>query len=174
MFGELVTGDYFSTLGLEPARGRFFSPEEDSTPGAHPVAVMNYATWQQRFGGAPDIVGRTLRINNVVFTVIGVAPPEFIGVNAIFGPDLWIPAAMAEQLLPNEMQNALTDRGKADLPGRGAIEAGRHPGAGAGQPGQPSRRTWRVEYPDSEQGHTVTVLPIRDVLFASASTSVPV
>jgi len=70
--------------------GRFFLPDEDGIPGAHAVAVMNYATWQTHFGGANDIVGRTLRLNNVVFTVIGVAPPKFIGVNAIFGPDLWI------------------------------------------------------------------------------------
>ncbi len=124
MFSELVTGNYFSTLGLRPARGRFFLPEEDSTPGAHAVAVMNYGTWQTRFGGADDIVGKTLRLNNVVFTVIGVAPPAFIGVNAIFGPDLWIPAAMAEQLLPNEMQNALSDRGKAIFLGVGRFKPG--------------------------------------------------
>src|SRR5205823_4371224 len=99
MFTELVTGNYFSTLGLTPARGRFFLPEEDSTPGAHAVAVMNYGTWQARFAGAPDIVGRTLRLDNVVFTVIGVAPPRFIGISAMFGPDLWIPVAMAGLLI---------------------------------------------------------------------------
>src|SRR5258708_1112010 len=93
MFSELVTGNYFSTLGLSPARGRFFWPEEDSTPGTHAVAVMNYGTWQARFGGADDIIGKTLRLNSGVFTVVGIAPPQFIGVNAIFGPDLWIPAA---------------------------------------------------------------------------------
>jgi hypothetical protein len=75
MFGELVTGNYFSTLGLSPARGRFFLPDEDGTPGAHPVTVMSYATWQQRFGGAGDVVGKTLRLNNIVFTVVGVGPP---------------------------------------------------------------------------------------------------
>lgn len=69
MFSELVTGNYFSTLGLTPAVGRFFAPEEDRTPGAYPVAVMNYATWKGRFGGQTSIVGKTLRLNNVVFTV---------------------------------------------------------------------------------------------------------
>jgi hypothetical protein len=78
MFGEFVTGNYFSTLGLEPARGRFFLSDEDSHPGAHPVAVMSYAAWQAKFGGANDIVGKTLRLNSLVFTVIGVAPPRFI------------------------------------------------------------------------------------------------
>ena len=56
MFSELVTGNYFSTLGLRPAKGRFFLPEEDGVPGGHAVAVMNHATWQTRFGGAEDIV----------------------------------------------------------------------------------------------------------------------
>lgn len=111
MFGEFVTGSYFPTLDLRPVRGRFFFPEEDSKPGAYPVAVMNYATWQARFGGASDIVGKTLQLNSVVFTVIGVAPPRFIGVSAIFGPDLWIPAAMIERSLPGEMpRSALFQR----------------------------------------------------------------
>ena len=110
-------------------------PEEDSTPGAHAVAVMNYGTWQARFGGASDIVGKTLRLNSVVFTVIGVAPPQFIGVNGFFGPDLWIPAAMAEQLLPNEMQNALTDRSKAVFQGVGRFKPRSHAHAGPGQYG---------------------------------------
>lgn len=76
MFVELVTGNYFSTLGLKPTTGRFFLSEEDATPGAHAVAVMNYGTWQTRFGGTTDIIGKTLRLNHIVFTVIGVAPPH--------------------------------------------------------------------------------------------------
>src|SRR5258708_4003342 len=132
IFSELVTGNYFSTLGLNPAKGRFFLPEKESTPGAHAVAVMNYATWQTRFGGADDIIGKTLRVNNVVFMVIGVAPPKFIGVNAIFGPDLWIPATMAEQLLPSQMQNALSDRHKAIFQGVGRFQPGVKPAVAAG------------------------------------------
>lgn len=58
-------------------------PEEDSTPGAHAVAVMNHGTWQAPFGGADDSVGKTLRLNGVVVTVVGIAPPGFMGVNAV-------------------------------------------------------------------------------------------
>ena len=169
MFGELVTGNYFSTLSLSPAMGRFFLPEEDSIPGAHAVAVMNYGTWQERFGGAGDIVGKTLRLNNVVFTVVGIAPPKFIGVNAIFGPDLWIPAAMAEQLLPNEMQTALSDRRKAIFLGVGRFK----PGVARTQ-AQANMATIASdlarEFPAANQGHTVTVRPISDVFFGSASS----
>ena len=135
MFGELVTGNYFSTLGLSPARGRFFVPEEDGTPGAHPVAVMNYGTWQASFGSAADIVGKTLRINNIVFTVIGVAPPRFIGVNAIFGPDFWIPAAMAEQLTAERDAECVHRSRQSDFPRDRAIGAGDDRSAGASEYG---------------------------------------
>ena len=74
LFGELVTGSYFDTLGLSPAKGRFFRPEEDAAPGAAPVIVLAYGTWQHRFGGASDIVGRSIRLDGVVFSVIGIAP----------------------------------------------------------------------------------------------------
>lgn len=174
MFSELVTGNYFSTLGLKPALGRFFLPEEDGAPGAHAVAVMNYGTWQTRFGAASGIVGKTLRLNHLVFTVIGVAPPKFIGVNSLFGPDLWIPSAMAEQLLPNEMRDALTDRAKAVFQGIGRLR----PGVSRVQ-AQANIATIASalarEYPEANQGHTATVRPIMDLFFGSAGTgSMPI
>ncbi len=167
MFSELVTGNYFSTLGLRPAMGRFFLPEEDSTPGAHAVAVMNYGTWQARFGATGDIIGKTLRLNNVVFTVIGVAPPKFIGVNAIFGPDLWIPTAMAEQLLPTEMQGALSDRSKAGFLGVGRLKVGVSRTQAQDNIATIASALAR-EYPEADEGHTAAVRPITDVIFGSA------
>ncbi|HEY1494946.1 MAG TPA: ABC transporter permease, partial [Candidatus Solibacter sp.] len=113
MFAELATANYFPVLGVRPALGRFFSSDEDGAPGEHAVAVMNYGTWQGRFGGAPEIIGSTLVLNNLSFTVIGVAPPAFLGINAIMGPDVWVPAAMSERLLPGEMTAVFTNRTKA-------------------------------------------------------------
>src|SRR5205085_10071911 len=169
MFTELVTSNYFSTLGLRPARGRFFLPEEDSTPGAHAVAVMNYGTWQARFGASQDIIGKTVALNNMAFTVIGVAPPKFIGVSALFGPDLWIPAAMAELLLPNEMHNALRDRSKAVFQGVGRLK----PGVSRAQ-AQANMATIASAlahaYPEANAGHTATVRPITDALLGSTSS----
>jgi predicted permease len=167
LFSELVTDNYFSTLGLTPAKGRFFLPDDDRTRGAQAVAVMNYGTWQSRFGGVGDIVGKTLRLNGLVFTVIGVAPPQFIGVNAIFGPDLWIPATMAERFLPNEMQNAFSDRSKAILVGVGRLK----PGVTQAR-AQANMATLALalasEYPATNEGHTAIVRPIRDAVFGSA------
>lgn len=168
MFGELVTGNYFSTLGLKPAVGRFFLPEEDSTPGGHAVAVMNYATWQGRFGGQSDIIGKTLRLNNVVFTVIGVAPPRFLGVNLVFGPDLWIPAAMAEQLLPGEMGHALGDRSKAQFEAVGRLKPAISPAEADGNIAAIASALAR-EYPETDKGHTATVRSIKDILYGDGS-----
>ncbi|MGH9620392.1 MAG: ADOP family duplicated permease [Bryobacteraceae bacterium] len=170
IFAELVTANYFQTLGLRPARGRFFLPREDSAPGDHPVAVLNYGTWQTRFGGAHDIVGKSLRLDNVVFTVVGVAPPHFIGVNAIFGPDLWIPAAMAERLLPVQMKNILTARGKGVFQGVARLK----PGIGRKQAQADLTTiasTLAREYPETDQGHAIAVEPIFDAVFGSSTGS---
>ena len=103
-------------------------------------------------------------MNNVVFTVIGVAPPHFIGVNAIFGPDLWVPAAMAERLFPNSMQNALTDRDKAAFLGVGRLKphvTGRRRG-----PTSHLASASGAAYPATNEGHTATVRPLREILLA--------
>lgn len=168
MFTELVTGNYFPTLGIKPAAGRFFLPEEDSTPGGHPVAVMNYATWQGRFGGVSGIIGKTLRLNNVVFTVIGIAPPRFIGVNTMFGPDLWIPAAMAEELLPGEMEHVLSARDKAEFEAIGRLKPGVSRERAQADIATIAAGLAR-EYPATDRDHGVKVLSLRDVLFADGS-----
>ncbi len=78
LFGELVTANYFDTLGLRPVKGRFFLPEEDRTLSTHAVVVLGLRRLAAAsFGGAPDIVGRTISINRVMFTVIGIAPEGF-------------------------------------------------------------------------------------------------
>jgi predicted permease len=124
VFAELVTGNYFETLGVKPLIGRFFLPQEDRTPGGHPVLVLGYAPWQGRFGGRPDIVGQTIRINGIAFTVTGVAPEGFKGLNAVFGPDIWIPSMMTEQVVPVQMRNWLTDRSALGFRATGRLRPG--------------------------------------------------
>jgi predicted permease len=170
IFGEFVTANYFSTLGLTPARGRFFSSEEGSVAAAHPVAVLNYAAWQTRFGGTPDILGRELQVNNVIVTVVGVAPPHFIGVNAIFGPDLWLPVSMAERMFPTSMKNLLTDRGKAAFMGVGHVAPGVTPGQAAANLHALAAGLSQL-YPETNQGHSAAVRPLRDLLLYSAGAS---
>ncbi len=110
IFVEVVTANYFDTLGLRPFMGRLFLESEDITPGIAAVAVLGYSAWQSRFGGAADIVGKTVKLNNMPFTIIGIGPKGFKGLYAVFGPDIWVPSMMAEQILPAQQRKALSDR----------------------------------------------------------------
>lgn len=89
-----VSGNFFQSMGVTPVLGRGFSPEEDRVPGRDAVAVLGYAAWQRNFAGDPKIVGRTIRLNNVAFTVIGVAPKKFTGIETMVHPDLYLPVMM--------------------------------------------------------------------------------
>src|SRR2546425_3138479 len=91
VFGEIVTGNYFSVLGARPLVGRTFLPDEDVNPGEKLVAVLGFTTWQVRFGGDRSIVGRTILVDNRAFTVLGVMPSGFNGTNSIGTPALWVP-----------------------------------------------------------------------------------
>jgi predicted permease len=87
---EYVTGGYFRGLGVLPAAGRLIDSEDDR-PGAAPVAVISFATSQSRFGDPPNAIGKSILVDNVPFTVIGVAPPQFFGVDPAASPDLYLP-----------------------------------------------------------------------------------
>lgn len=89
----LVTGNYFSVLGVEAERGRTFAAEEDQTLNAHPVVVLSHDLWQRRFEGDPTIVGSRLTLNGVSYTVVGIAPKDFGG-TVPDAPDIWVPMMM--------------------------------------------------------------------------------
>jgi predicted permease len=98
-FGQLVSGNYFSALGLKPAIGRFIQPEEAERPGTEPVIVISYDYWQTRFRGAPGAVGQKVRVNERDLIVIGVAPRDFQGTMLPLKFELWVPATLAPALL---------------------------------------------------------------------------
>jgi len=98
-FGQLVSANYFSALGLKPALGRFIRPEEAERPGTEPVLVISYDYWQTRFRGAPEAVGQKVRVNERDLIVIGVAPRDFQGTMVPLKFELWAPATMAPALL---------------------------------------------------------------------------
>jgi predicted permease len=110
LFCEMVTGNYFQVLGIQPARGRFFGPDDDRVPGGSPVLVLSNNLWQRRFGGSPDVIGRTIVLNGTPFTVVGVGPDGFHGVNSLFGPDGWVPMTMYEQILPASLRDWIKER----------------------------------------------------------------
>ena len=94
--GQVATWNFFSVLGVKPVLGRAFNPDDDRAPGGGPVAVLSYRLWQRRFGGDPEILGKSILINSYPFTVIGVAPEGFTGLSTILRPDVWVPAMMAQ------------------------------------------------------------------------------
>lgn len=95
---SIVSGNYFEILGVRPRIGRLLTPEDNATRGASPVVVMSYGFWRQRFGGRPDIVGRSVRLNGAPFTVIGVSEERFNGLVVGGTVDLIAPAALLAQL----------------------------------------------------------------------------
>lgn len=97
---RLVSGDYFATLGVTPAAGRFFTREVDHARGGSPIAVLSYAFWKQRFGLDPLALGRTVQIHQTSFQIVGVTPPGFFGETVGTVPDLWIPMMMQDSVYP--------------------------------------------------------------------------
>ena len=100
VFAQMVSADFFSVLGVPAARGRTFLPEEDEGRGAHPVIVLSDAGWRTLFGADPAIVGREVPLNGRNVTVVGVAPPGFLGVMPMVQPMLWIPLMQLGQVRP--------------------------------------------------------------------------
>src|SRR5256884_3353952 len=98
--GAVVTGNYFQVLGVGAEQGRVITPEDDLTPGAHPVVVVSHGLWQRRFGGQQNIVGRQMLLNGHTFTIIGVAPPEFGGAHLGVVRDLYVPMMMQAIVRP--------------------------------------------------------------------------
>lgn len=92
---EVVTGNYFSMLGVPATLGRGFGPDDDRVPGEGAVVVISHRFWRSRFSALPDVVGQIVRLNNQAFTIIGVAAPEFRGTFPGVEIDLWIPSMMA-------------------------------------------------------------------------------
>jgi predicted permease len=97
---QLVSGTYFNVLGVNAERGRVLTDADDQTPGGHPVAVVSHAWWEQRLGGDPSAIGKTITIDQTSYSIVGVAPKEFFGTTVGVAPDLWVPLAMEKQLPP--------------------------------------------------------------------------
>jgi predicted permease len=128
---SLVSGAYFSTLGVTVASGRTFTTADDVAAGAHPVAVASDGYWRRRFGRDAATLGRVIHINGSPITIVGVAPPGFFGEQVGVAPDLWVPLTMYGHIVPG--RNLLESPGTGWLRfiGRarpGVATSGQHPG----------------------------------------------
>ena len=100
VLGELVTANYFDVLGVGPALGRLILPEEDQTPGTHPVAVLSHRAWENRFGSDPGVIGQEITVNGTPLTIIGVAEEGFDGLTLAISQEVWVPYMMFAQVHP--------------------------------------------------------------------------
>ncbi|HKG60276.1 MAG TPA: ABC transporter permease [Pyrinomonadaceae bacterium] len=98
VWGQVVSANYFDVLQVKPILGRAFLPDEDKTAGANHVVVLSHSFWQRRMAGDPNIVGKTVQLNNRAYEVIGVTPDYFVGTKFALALDFWTPMSMAEEL----------------------------------------------------------------------------
>lgn len=120
---SFVSGNFFSTLGIQPARGRLILPTEGTQPGSDPILVLGYAYWQSRFGGNPSVVGKQVLMNGHPVTIVGVAPKDFHGVYAIVDCQGYLPLSMATTI-EDDTNGLWTNRGDREIHVLGRLKAG--------------------------------------------------
>ncbi len=111
--GQLVSGDFFRTMGLNSAVGRLIDARDD-TPAAAPVAVLNYGYWQSAFGGSREVIGRTIELNAVPFTIVGVAEQRFTGITPGSDYDVWVPLSNQQRINPMKGMDPLGGEDRHD------------------------------------------------------------
>ncbi|HMJ88095.1 MAG TPA: ABC transporter permease, partial [Vicinamibacterales bacterium] len=122
--GMLVSGNLFTLMGVQPTIGRTFGPEEDEVPDRDAVVVLGRAMWEQEFRSEPGVLGRRVRINGAEFTVIGVTPPEFNGLNQYVRSDFFVPLMMSQRLVSDPKGSSLENRDARNLKLKGRLRAG--------------------------------------------------
>ena len=172
LFGEVVTSNYFDVLGVVPTLGRAFRPDEDLS-SVEAVAVLSHGFWQRRFTSAEDVLGRRVRLNGTLFTVVGVAPEGFTGTVPSYSPDLWVPVGKVEEIEPmgiNDVEGRPTGDSRLEQRGRrfmfvtGRLREGASLAEARAQMGTIAERL-AAAYPDSNEERTVVLLPASQVRF---------
>lgn len=154
--GMLVSGNYFRVLGVEPRLGRGFREDEDEVPGRDAVAILGPDFWRHEFGGDPSVVGRRIRLNATDFTVIGVAPESFVGMQIFSRPDVYVPLAMAGLFSPNPRKNPLEDRDARELNVKARLRSGTTLDRARSEIAALAR-TFEQDYPRTNRGRGATV-----------------
>jgi len=161
-FATLTSANYFDVLGVKPALGRFFSPSDDQKPGADTVVVLSHSMWTHQFGADPTLIGRTINLNSVAYTVIGVAPPEFKGTLTVSPPEtMWIPISMHAQALPGPLEALFNARRMRMISTFGRLKSGIAPAQAEAALKTIASRL-EQQYPDANRGRTVEVSSLAD------------
>jgi len=168
--GSIVSANYFEVLGVHPILGRAFEPSEDVGRSAHPVTVISYQLWKERFQGDPQIIGKTQRMDGVIHTIIGVAPEGFYGTFVGWATKFWVPASMEDTFEAGGYK--LEDRGERWIEAYGRLK----PGVTIEQAQQEiSAVAKRLEndYPATNRGRSIKLWPLWQTPFNNAGTLLP-
>ena len=168
--GSIVSANYFEVLGVHPILGRAFEPSEDVGRSAHPVTVISYQLWKERFQGDPQIIGKTQRMDGVIHTIIGVAPEGFYGTFVGWAMKFWVPASMEDTFEAGGYK--LEDRGERWIEAYGRLK----PGVTIEQAQQEiSAVAKRLEndYPATNRGRSIKLWPLWQTPFNNAGTLLP-
>jgi predicted permease len=155
--GSVVSANYFDALGVHPVLGRGFEAGEDTGRNAHPVVVISYQLWRDRFRGDPGIVGKTQMLNGVPHTIVGVAPEDFFGTFVGYRFQFWVPASMQETFDPGGYQ--LEDRGARWIEGFVRLKPGVTRAQAQAEIAGVARRL-EAAYPLTNRGRGVELLPV--------------
>ena len=168
--GSVVSANYFDALGVHPIMGRGFRPDEDSGRNAHPVAVIAYLTWKQRYGGDPDIVGKTQMLNGIPHTIVGVAPDGFYGTFVGYAFQFWVPTSMQEIFDPGGYK--LEDRGERWIEGFARLKPGVSIEQAQAEISAVARRL-EDQYPATNRARGIKLYPLWQTPFNGAGTLLP-
>jgi predicted permease len=167
---SVVSANYFDALGVRPILGRGFEPAEDFGRNAHPVTVISYQMWQERFHGDPAIIGKTQMLNGMPHTIIGVTPEGFYGTFVGWAMQLWVPASMQETFDPGGYK--LEDRGARWIEGFVRLKPGVTPDQAQAEISAVAKRL-ETAYPVTNRGRGIKLYPLWQTPFNNAGTLLP-
>jgi predicted permease len=167
--GSIVSANYFDALGVHPIMGRGFEPTEDFGRNAHPVTVISYRMWQERFRGDPAVIGKTQMFNGMPHTIVGVAPEGFYGTFVGWAMQFWVPTSMQERFSASYM---LEDRGGRWIEGFVRLKPGVTPAQAQAEISAIARRL-ENDYPATNRGRGIKLFPLWQTPFNNAGTLLP-
>jgi macrolide transport system ATP-binding/permease protein len=168
--GSVVSANYFDALGVRPTLGRGFEPAEDFGRNAHPVVVISYQTWKERFHGDPAIIGRAQMLDGMPHTIVGVAPEGFYGTFVGWAMQFWVPVSMQERFSGPEYK--LKDRGAPWIEGFVRLKPGVTGEQAQAEISAVARRL-EQDYPATNRGRGVRLFPLWKTPFNNAGTLFP-
>ena len=168
--GSVVSANYFDALGVRPFMGRGFEPGEDAGRNAHPVTVIAYLAWKQRYGSDPAIIGKTQMLNGVQHTIVGVAPEGFYGTFVGYAFQFWVPASMEEVFDSGGYK--LENRGARWIEGFAKLKPGVTIEQAQAEVSSVARRL-ENDYPSTNRAHDIKLYPLWQTPFNGAGTLLP-